>query len=331
MDTKNTLFSFINNLNIINSRKNIFHELPNSKDLPLGDYVAEYILFYEKELKSYISSINGIELNEFPKKVAGYSTERIIETIIGLNQYVEIDTILVSKLYDLYEDFVVKLFKKLHLKDTLNFDWINGLIMEHQLRLRGVLGIIDELMIFPKSEDFLDPVPCSEYTPAFQLKILNINLKEIKEPILDFGCGSNAKLVYYLRKLGLETYGVDRTISNKLYTIQANWFKYDLKPNYWGTIISHLSFSNHFKRNHYKKNGIHIVYAKKYMDLLDSLKLDGDFYYTPDLPFIEQFLPPSLYLINKKIVNSSNNFLGNEEALSIQSVQIKKIKRKRCY
>lgn len=279
MNIKDKILIFINNLYKINERTNIFHELPKNKDFPLDNYVAEYIIFHEKELNSYLNYINSIEINDFAKKIAEYSTERTIKTVIELNQYVEVDTILVNKLYDLYEEFVVKTFKKLCLSDCIDLDWINRLVMEHQL------------------------------------KILNISIEEIKEPILDFGCGSNAKLVHYLRELGLEAYGVDRTTNNKLYTIQADWFKYELKPNYWGTIISHLSFTNHFKMS-----GNHIAYARKYMDLLGSLKLGGEFYYTPDLPFIEQFLPSNLYLINKNTVNNSYKFLENQEPLNIQSV-----------
>lgn len=324
MNIKNKIFIFINNLYKINARTNIFYQLPKNKGFPLGNYVAEYIIFHEKELNSYLNYTNGIEINDFAKKVAEYSTERTIKTVIELNQYVEVDTILANKLYDLYEDFVVKIFKKLYLNGSINLDWINRLVMEHQLKLKNILGTIDELMIFSKAKKFVEPIPCSEYSVALQLKILNINIERIKEPILDFGCGSNAKLVHYLRGLGLEAYGVDRITNNKLYTIQTDWFNYELKPNYWGTIISHLSFTNHFKRNHFKKNGNYIAYAKKYMNLLGSLKLDGEFYYTPDLPFIEQFLPPNLYLINKNIVNNSYTFLKNPEPFNIQSVQIKK-------
>ncbi|MCO1604493.1 hypothetical protein [Desulfosporosinus nitroreducens] len=323
MNTKNKIFIFINNLYKINARTNIFYELPKNDDFPLGNYVAKYIIFHEKELNNYLNYIDSVEINDFAKKVAGYSTERTIKTVIKLNQYVEVDAILANKLYDLYEDFMVKVIEKLYLNGSINFAWINRIVMEHQLKLRSILGTIDELRIFSNTKKFVEPIPCSEYSVALQLRILDINIERIKEPILDFGCGSKATLVHYLTKLGLEAYGVDRITNNKLYTIQTDWLNYELKPNYWGTIISHLSFSNHFKRTHFKMNGNYIEYARKYMELLNSLKPGGEFYYTPNLPFIEQFLSPKSYKINKNFLNY--DIQENREPLDIMSVRIEKL------
>lgn len=213
----------------------------------------------------------------------------------------------------------------LYLYETINLDYVNRIVMKHQLKLRSILGTIDELRIFPKYEKFVISIPCSEYDAEFQLNILNINLEKIKEPILDLGCGSNAKLVCYLRGLSIEAYGIDRIIKSTSHVIKADWFEYKFKPNYWGTIISHLSFTNHFKRNHFKKNGNHIAYARKYMELLDSLKPGGEFYYTPDLPFIEQFLSPDSYIVEKNAIKDIGRFFEYNEPLNIQSVKIKKI------
>ncbi len=322
MNTKNKIFIFINNLYKINARTNIFYELPNNDDFPLGNYVVKYIIFFEKELNNYLNYIDNTEINDFSKKIAGYSTERTIKAVIELNQYVEVDAILANKLYELYEEFVVKTLKMLYI--SINLDLINRLVKEHQLKLRSILGTIDELRIFSNTKKFVEPIPCSEYSAALQLNILNINIERIKEPILDFGCGSKATLVNYLRKLGLEAYGVDRITNDELYTIQTDWFSYRLKPNYWGTIISHLSFTNHFKRAHYKKNGNYIGYANKYMELLNSLKPGGgEFYYTPNLPFIEQFLSPKSYKITKYFSNC--DIQGNKELLDFMSVRIEKL------
>lgn len=325
MNIKNKIFIFINDLYKVNARTNIFYGLSRNDDFPLGNYVVKYIIFHEKELNHYLNNSDNVEINNFVKKVAGYSTKRTIKTVIELNQYVEVDATLVNELYDLYEDFLVRIFKTLYSNISINLDWINRLVMEHQLKLRSILGTIDELRLFSITKRFVEPIPCSEYSVALQLKILNINIEKIKEPILDFGCGSKATLVHYLRKIGLEAYGVDRITNDKLYTIQTDWFNYELKPNYWGTIISHLSFTNHFKRTHLKKNGNYIKYARKYMELLNSLKLDGEFYYTPNLPFIEQFLSPKSYKINNYFLNY--DIQRNREPLDIMSVRIKKLSK----
>jgi hypothetical protein len=64
-----------------------------------------------------------------------------------------------------------------------------------------------------------------------------------------------------------------------------------------GTITSNLGFSNHFNHHHLRKDGHFIEYAKTFMDILNSLKIGGSFYYAPDLPFIEKYLDRVKYRI----------------------------------
>ena len=44
------------------------------------------------------------------------------------------------------------------------------------------------------------------------------------------------------------------------------------------------------------------------MELLDSLKPGGEFYYTPDLPFIEQFLSSDSYIVEKNDIKDIGGF-----------------------
>lgn len=176
MIIKNKIFIFINDLYKVNARTNIFYGLSRNDDFPLGNYVVKDIIFHEKELNHYLNNSDNVEINNFVKKVAGYSTERTIKTVIELNQYVEVDATLVNELYDLYEDFLVRIFKTLYSNISINLDWINRLVMEHQLKLRSILGTIDELRLFSITKRFVEPIPCSEYSVALQLKILNINI-----------------------------------------------------------------------------------------------------------------------------------------------------------
>lgn len=328
MVIKNKLLKFIDELSKANARKNIFYETTQDKKFPpLGEYVVDYIISHQQEIIEYINSTNEYQIKKFIEKVAEYSTDRIITTIFKLNQYAEVNDKIINKINILYNIFIEEVFNKLSLNQAINLEWINILVIEHQIRLREILGEIDELKIFPKDKKYLDPIPCSEYSAVFQLEILDIDVEKICEPVLDVGCGSSAKLVHYLRAQGIETYGIDRSIEKKSpYVIETDWFKFKIKPNYWGTIISHLSFTNHFKRNHFKKNGNHIVYARSYMDLLNSLKLGGSFFYTPDLPFIEQFLSSDLYEIYKKNVNNKKlSLMKRKRNFNIYSVQVKKL------
>lgn len=120
--------------------------------------------------------------------------------------------------------------------------------------------------------------------------ILTIRVSSIKQPFLDVGCGQQARLVHFLRKNGIEAYGIDRNAQNVNYLQKANWLDYSFKPNTWGTIVSHMAFSNHFMHHHLRADGRYGVYAKKYMEMLKSLKLGGCFIYAPTLPFMEKIL-----------------------------------------
>lgn len=168
--------------------------------------------------------------------------------------------------------------------------------------------------------------PCHEYDPEFQLALWGItpaNLRsELKEPILDLGCGQQASLVRYLRAAGLEAYGVDRFVdadpagggdgrggdgrggegrspvdgdSDGLvdgeFLRQGDWLDTPLQPKSWGTIISHMGFSNHFFHHHLRKDGHPERYARRFMDILGALKQGGRFLYAPGLPFFEPLLP----------------------------------------
>ncbi len=325
---QNKMLEFIDKLNKVNGRKNIFYETTKYKKIPpLGKYVVDYIISHQQEIIEYINSTEEFQTKKFIRKVVEYSTDKIIATLFNLNQYAEINDEIINKINALYYNFVNEVFNKLRLNQAINLEWINILVIEHQVRLREILGEIDELKIFSKDKKYLDPIPCSEYSAVFQLEILNINVEKICEPVLDVGCGSSAKLVHYLRAQGIKAYGIDRSIEKKSsYLIETDWFEFKMKPNYWGTIISHLSFTNHFKRNHFKKNGNHIIYARRYMDLLNSLKLGGSFFYTPDLAFIEQFLTSDLYDINKKKINNEKlSLMKRKNNMNIYSVQINKL------
>lgn len=109
-------------------------------------------------------------------------------------------------------------------------------------------------------------------------------------------------LVLYLRQKGIEAYGFDRFAYNNSFLTNSDWFEYKFEKEKWGTITSNLGFSNHFQHHHFRNDGKFVDYAKKYMDILNSLKIGGGFHYAPDLPFIEQYLDLDKYKLKKKNV-----------------------------
>jgi SAM-dependent methyltransferase len=145
----------------------------------------------------------------------------------------------------------------------------------------------------------LKQVVCSEYSPDFQLGLLGLDPMTIPQPVLDLGCGKNGTLVKYLNQVGIRAIGVDRIVDDIPFMREADWFDLDFKPDTWGTVISHMAFSNHFLFHHRYKNGKPWQYARLYMQILQSLKPGGVFVYSPGLPFIEEYLPESEFSVNK--------------------------------
>ena len=141
----------------------------------------------------------------------------------------------------------------------------------------------------------LDPVPCSEYTTEIQLQLLRIDIDTLMEPILDIGCGKQVNLVRHLSTRGKDAIGIDRFAFSDSRVITSDWLEFTYGTGKWGTVLSHLGFSNHFKHHNLREDGNYIGYAKKYMEILRSLKIGGKFHYAPDLPFIECYLNKDHY------------------------------------
>jgi hypothetical protein len=154
-------------------------------------------------------------------------------------------------------------------------------------------------MIYTSKDEIIEPIACAEYSPDIQIDILQIDIKQIIEPVLDIGCGKKANLVMHLRQNGIEAYGFDRFVSGNSFLTNSDWLEYEFVKKRWGTIISNLGFSNHFIHHHLRNDGSFIDYAKQFMNILNSLKIGGSFYYAPDLPFVEQHLDENKFRLTK--------------------------------
>ncbi len=154
-------------------------------------------------------------------------------------------------------------------------------------------------MLYAESEQTLRPVPCYGYSPELQLNILEIDLNDLAEPVLDIGCGKEARLVTFLRRQGIETFGIDRFVESVPFLTRTSWFEFDFKPGRWGTIVSHLGFSNHFQHHHHRRDGNFVPYTRTYMKILSSLKVGGRFHYAPGLDFVEQHLESRRFVVNR--------------------------------
>jgi len=219
-----------------------------------------------------------------------YATDKALEEFCRINQYYSFDSKSKGELRSIYES----LFSMIRKKEE-PFDQISD---KHYRSLKMWLKRTNSFSekIYSQDKWVVEPVVCSEYSAAIQIEILKLDCQTLMEPILDIGCGKKGELVSYLRELGLEAYGFDRFSVKKQYIESGDWLDYDYGVRKWGTITSNLGFSNHFCHHNSRKDGDYIRYARKYMDILNSLEKGGCFHYAPDLPFIESYLNYEEYL-----------------------------------
>jgi hypothetical protein len=210
------------------------------------------------------------------------------------NQFINFSKSYDQLLFAEYQDFFEQI--KAFLKKANSFEALTEafgtLVSTHHERLRLILSSYCLACHTHDLEEnpLLRTVPCEEYSVPFQLSLFNIDLAELREPILDVGCGTSGTFVNFLRNMGYVIFGVDRLAPSKPYFFQQDWFDFDYAKNSWGTVIAHQSLSTHFIYNHLHNPGNATQYANLFMSILSSLKLDGAFYYAPGLPFFEDQL-----------------------------------------
>jgi len=239
-----------------------------------------------------------------------YTTNRALEEFCRMNQYYTFNKQSHQSLRDLY----TSLFSAIR---NNPFE-LGSVSQQHLANLKNWLAETNPFAakLYASKSETIEPVACSEYSPELQIDILQIDTGQIKGPVLDIGCGRQGNLVRYLRGLRIEAFGFDRLVQDDLYLTDSDWLTFEYGLEKWGTITSNLGFSNHFNHHHQRNDGNFIAYAKKYMDILNSLKIGGSFHYAPDLPFIEQYLDMDKFKLTKR----------NMGAEDISSVKIKRLK-----
>ena len=139
----------------------------------------------------------------------------------------------------------------------------------------------------------------AEYSAELQIELLGLTGLALQEPCVDLGCGKAAELVALLRSRGISATGVDR-LGTQPFVLPKDWFDVRFEPNSLGTIVSHLAFSLHFLHHHWHPGERAYAYARKYMELVFSLKPGGLFVYAPGLPFIEPMLDETKFRLEKR-------------------------------
>lgn len=258
-------------------------------------------LFYNGVLSSFrftpetLKAIEDIGLidSDSENLLIDYLTNRAVQEFCAINQYYTFDKEAILVLRGLYVD----LFTNIKNRQSS----IESIAAKHYENLSKWLQETNSFAesIYISKGETIESVACSEYTPQLQIDILQIDINHIVEPVLDIGCGREGNLVFYLRQNGIEAYGFDRFATDISPLCNSDWFEFNFGKDKWGTIVSNLGFSNHFKHHHFRKDGDFINYTKRYIEILNSLKIGGSFHYAPDLPFVEQYLDTNKYHLTK--------------------------------
>lgn len=282
---------------MINFQENIDHQLAFNEGKNLFYKGILHSLRFSPETLKAIDCFKPIS-EESEHLLIDYSANRVLEEFCKVNQYYTFDKPARENLRTIYAD----LFTNLKNRKTP----VETIAETHYENLAKWLVATNSFAVkaYASKENKVEPVACSEYSSELQMEILQLDVPQMMEPVLDIGCGKEGNLVLKLRNCGIEAYGFDRFAYSNSFLTQSDWFEYEFKNEHWGTIVSNLGFSNHFKHHHLRNDGNFIGYAKKFMDILGSLKIGGSFHYAPDLPFVEQYLDETKYQLTRQSVGN---------------------------
>jgi len=284
-----------------NSNKNLFYNGEND-NLTLSQKTIEFIENKKDDLREYLrNNIKPWPLNKI--------TDQALEVFYKSNQYISFTSNDISRLQVLYKEFFNNIFLYVNSESLLP---LSNIVSAHYNNLKEWIAETNPFIkIVNKNTPYVQEVICSEYSSQLQLSLLDLDVDTLKEPVLDIGCGLNANLVLFLRKNGIEAFGIDRLKKSKSgFITKADWLEYDFGTEKWGTVISNMSFTNHFVHHHFRNDGRFKEYAVQYHNIINSLIHKGSFIYSPSLPFIEEFIDLSHFNIEIKKDKLSNEFIS---------------------
>jgi hypothetical protein len=254
-------------------------------------------------LRQFPQEILKLETDGESSRIIRYLTLQAQQAFSATNQYLNLGMESTAQLHTVYHQLWQDTLTALRIHTT---DF-TALEKKHTGRLAAWLLQTNPFSSKLNSTDHthVQSVVCAEYSAPMQLHVLQLDVSQLKTPVLDIGCGQHAHLVRYLRSEGIAAFGIDRLIDGSEKYLQVmDWLDCKLPPASWGTIISNLSFSNHFLHHHQRANSEHIAYAQKYMEILGALQPGGSYHYAPHLPMMEMHLSPASYKIRHYPVNS---------------------------
>jgi hypothetical protein len=298
MNNTNYLINIMEDQIAFNKNKSLFFE--GRTIFETSNEMNDLLMYHFDKVQNLFAKDN-IELN----KLILASSEKTMEVFQNSNQYISFrdkDKIILQRLY---KNILIKLKTNYLNTGSLNEKVISECFSEHYRNLKEFLKITNGNNLFEsyKLSETIPYVVCEEYSAELQIKILGLDIKNLEEPIIDIGCGKEFRLVKLLREKGYEAYGLDRINSKEDFIIKSNWMDYNFEPTKWGTIVSHMAFSNHFNHHHLREDGQYVEFMKKYLEILKSLKVKGILAYAPKIEVVEEIVKnhyKGVYKLEKK-------------------------------
>lgn len=268
-----------------------------------NEEIVDLIIYHEKleqiNRENYRLFIEYIDLlsNKDEESLIFLLADSFIKRLIFENQFLQFSENDKEELKSIYKKFTGNL-------KVSKFPGLKQAVLEHSNNIKNFLISTNGKQIFEKyAEDKKEKIICEEYSPELQMRILGIKLEELEGPVLDIGCGFHGKLVAFFSEQGMNAYGFDRHVIKSEVLSQSDWHSFDYSKRKWGTIISHMAFTNHFNHHHLRVDGEPHIYAKTFMRILENLKTGGKFYYAPGMEFFERILTQNkMYTVEPHII-----------------------------
>ena len=293
----NNLPHLLSTLEALFKQERIKELLYGNEDRPALEPNPALVSFLLQHQVTLITYYQQLQASNQLEKVAAFFSRKVMEGLLKTNQFLQFKEHEIHSFEGLYLQLLHELFH-----NNLDETSIHQSIQEHYRRIRLFLFQTNPSAL-PFESIEITKVPCSEYTALFQSDVLHLDRSTLQEPILDIGCGKEAHLVRHLRTLGYQAWGLDRlALSDDAWLKRAHWFAYTFEKNTWGTILSHMAFSHHFRYHHFHHHPEIQEYAKVYRSILEALQPGGMFIYSPDLPFIEEHLDRAQYEVETFLI-----------------------------
>lgn len=231
---------------------------------------------------------------------AGHLAARVLRWLAARNQFLPLDDACEASLAALHRDALRE--GAAALRQAGSASALAAALQPVVARYQAGLAALVRGLAAPGAGLALREVVAAEYDPELQLRVLGLDPAALAEPILDLGCGAEARLVRWLRARGLDAEGIDRAAEPGEGILRAGWLEVPLRPRTLGTVVSHLGFSLHFLHHHLRAGDEAARHARRYMEILGALRPGGVFAYAPGLPFVEEHLPPSAWRVERTAV-----------------------------